>query len=64
MQTTKITINPDRETKRVWGRVLVFQLQFLSDRPTNMVAAVAKNVHFLKKEIKRLVTKKISQDKT
>ena len=64
MQTTKITRNPDRETKRVWGRVPVFQLQFLSDRPTNMAAAVAKNVYFLKKEIKRLVMKKISQDKT
>ena len=33
------------------GRVPAFQLQFLSDRPTNMAAAVAIDVHCLKKEI-------------
>ena len=71
--TTKITINQDGEAKRVWGRVAVFQLQVLSDRPSNMAAAVTvtENVHFTfvrddstKKEIKRLVINRISPNKT
>ena len=71
IETTKITINQDGEARRVWGRVAVFQLQVLSDRPNNMAAAVTENVHFIfvrddstKKEIKRLVINRISPNKT